>query len=368
MAFGIDPTSLSLSPTSYLQHRRARKSQDIQEAQYEKSSQDFADRFRESMISKEADRKARFAETEFNAEQKLLIEKAKLEQKTIADKAKTDKETRTWAENRTVEAIKNGSLTWDQYNEGVDYFLGVRTGQPAQQPQIEQPQFQPAGAEGGYDLRTEEAALEAEMARMNQPAQEEWQGVPYRMPEERAVQPAQEIVPPPVITAPKAPEVPQSVAGTDYEPEYVAIKERNKNRVKPKKVDYTKMGLLGKRKIVDIKAFNSDMKTFREDKYAGEKELREIVRDAKKIGKLTPAQQINFAEKILEVAAWQKDFSSYSARQVKWAKDLITKYTGGAGTEQVFGAEQEKLIQNNIQAYGKSREEVIKAMQAQGLL
>ena len=330
MAFGIDPTSLSLSPTSYLQHRRARKSQDIQEAQYEKSSQDFADRFRESMISKEADRKARFAETEFNAEQKLLIEKAKLEQKVLDDKMKEDKAIDTKAENMTITAIGNDQGTWEQFAEIKEHFRKILTGQSTQP--LQQPTFQPAGAEGGYDLRNEEAALEAEMARMNQPAQEEWQGVPYRMPEERAVQPAQEIVPPPVITAPKAPEVPQSVAGTDYEPEYVAIKERNKNRVKPKKVDYTKMGLLGKRKIVDIKAFNSDMKTFREDKYAGEKELREIVRDAKKIGKLTPAQQINFAEKILEVAAWQKDFSSYSARQVKWAKDLITKYTGGAGT------------------------------------
>ena len=325
MAFGISPDTLALRPSTLIQDRAGRESRAQQASQYQRSRQDAKDRFAESLVSQEASRqdardrfaesmasqeatrKADFAKTEYLSEQKLLIEKSKLDQKVLDDKSKADKDTRSWAEKSAESAIRAGRATYDQWNELVDYFVGVKTGQTGQPP-IQQPQ--PTGT------GNEEAELRAEMERIQQggqPVQQEWKGIPYPMPEqaeEVAQQPQQpqheytdaykamnpyiissikqaeepvDVTPAPVI--PQAKAIPQSVAGTDYEPDYVAIKDKLKSSIRPKKADYTTMGTLGKRKIVDTKAYNSDMKTWRKEKYAGEKELRGIVFDAKKAKK-----------------------------------------------------------------------------------
>jgi len=61
-------------------------------------------------------------------------------------------------------------------------------------------------------------------------------------------------------------------------------------------------------------------------------EIRTAKRKAEKEGKLTPVQQFSQASKIVESASYGETI--YTERQIKWAKDLITKYTGGAGTQE----------------------------------
>jgi hypothetical protein len=156
MAFGIPPSQLSLSPQSYLQHRRARKSQDIQEAQYQRSRLDAADRFAESMVSKEADRKSRFAELEFQEEQKLIRDRAKTKASLLDDIAKTKA-----AQDKDVKdtgfkaALDNNDLRNIKAYE--DLIRRTKYPDTVQAP-MPQPQFQPAGAEGGYDTRLDQPA------------------------------------------------------------------------------------------------------------------------------------------------------------------------------------------------------------------
>jgi len=58
------------------------------------------------------------------------------------------------------------------------------------------------------------------------------------------------------------------------------------------------------------------------------------VEEASKQKKLTPVQQLYQANKILEWGDESVKNHPYTVKQIKWAKDLITKHTGGAGTEQ----------------------------------
>ena len=53
---------------------------------------------------------------------------------------------------------------------------------------------------------------------------------------------------------------------------------------------------------------------------------------AEKEGKLTPVQQFSQASKIVESASYGETI--YTARQIKWAKDIVAKYTGGAATQE----------------------------------
>ena len=50
--------------------------------------------------------------------------------------------------------------------------------------------------------------------------------------------------------------------------------------------------------------------------------------------KTTPAQKISLAKEILEWGDESVKNHPYTVKQIKWAKDLITKYTGGAGTQE----------------------------------
>ncbi len=442
--FGIDPTSLSLSPAGYLQHRRARKAQDIGEAQFERN-----------LIEKEADRKARFAELQFDADQKLLIEKAKTEAKLLADEAKSTKEIRTWAENRANEAIKAGNATFDQWDELVDYFIGVKTGQ-ARQPQ---PQFQPAGAEGGYDLRTEEAALEEEMGRMKQAKQ---QPAPYtemiptvtggegsyvletqeNLPEElrkEQGQPARELTleeinkqildeykagqaptPAPVTPpAPRKPEIPEAVVKTRYAPEYRRETRQIKNATRT--INQIKKDEARLEKLIKSPAFSPNKKKYRDDlkklkarreKLKGkvdtsEKRLIAIERESgekweakrEKLEKPTSREAtrtknlIKYFEEINKGKITQSREEGFSHDEKKKLEPILKRYNAilkkegspelelyydtvgknkwrlreKAGTA-TSGNEQETLIQDNMRAYGKSREEVISALKAKGLL
>lgn len=282
--FGISPDTLALRPRTLIQDRSQRESRAQQALQYERSRQDAADRFSQSMASQEAKRKADFAKTQFLEEQKELREKAKLEQKSIDDKIKTDKEARKWAETQATTGMNNGSITAEQWQEAVDYYYRLKTGQAGQpQPQV---QFQPAGAEGGYDLRTEEAALEAEVGRMQQPQYQLKDPYTEMHPtmaggelgyalgtQEPATPPARELTLDEInqqalseaVAAkqakPKAPEIPEAVIKTRFASEY--RKKNNQIKKTTRTITQLDKQITSLEKAISNPAFNPNRKALK---------------------------------------------------------------------------------------------------------
>jgi len=167
--FGISPDTLALRPSTLIQDRantasRAQQASQYQEklkqqaVQIEQSRQDTADRFAQSMASQEEKRKADFAKVQFQAEQKLLIEKNKLEQKRVDREEADVKYNRNWAKNKAIEGYLDNEYPQERIPEAEEHFYNIRTGKiqapqaPAQQP----PQV------------NAQQALETEVARMNQ--------------------------------------------------------------------------------------------------------------------------------------------------------------------------------------------------------
>ena len=386
MAFGISPNTLALRPSTLIQDRAGRESRAQQASQYQRSRQDSRDKFAQTMASQEASRKADFAKTQFMAEHNMELQRAKTKAGLLEDIAKEDKRQQenilkqTQAIDKDINskawkaALDNGDAsTYSQYQDLIRKTLYPETVQQAPQFQPEQqpqPQVQPAGA------GNEEAELRAEMERIQQggqPVQQEWKGIPYPMPEqaeEVAQQPQQpqheytdaykamnpyiissikqaeepvDVTPAPVI--PQAKAIPRDVAGTDYEDKYTLLQEELKNAPEVSRKSFTKTGVFGKAKKFDQKGYSAAIKASNSAKTKIKKEMADIVFDAKKINKLTPAQQINFAQEILSYGTESVPGHPYTVRQIKWANDLISKYTGGAGTEQ-SGTQEKQLAEN----------------------
>ena len=84
--------------------------------------------------------------------------------------------------------------------------------------------------------------------------------------------------------------------------------------------------------------------------HIAENEIRTAKRKAEKEGKLTPVQQFSQASKIVESASYGETI--YTERQIKWAKDIVAKYTGGAeaggaGTSAQLRNQAKQTLQSN---------------------
>ena len=313
--FGIDPTSLALKPSTLIQDRAGRESRAQQASQYQRTRQDAKDRFAESMASQEASRKADFAKTQFMANHNMELQRAKTKAGLLEDMAKEDKrqQENLLKQKQTIDkdintkawkaALDSGDAsTYSQYQDLIRKTLYPETVQQA-------PQFQPAGAEGGYDLRTEQpqqnsgqpqyeltdpytqmqptvvggedsyvmgkaepeypVARETTLAGINKQA----------LDEAVAALPATQPKP-----APK-PQVPKEVAGTDYEDKYTLLQDELKNAPKVLRKDFTKTGVFGKAKKFDQKGYSAAIKASNSAKRKTKKEMADIVFDAKKAKK-----------------------------------------------------------------------------------
>ena len=221
--------------------------------------------------------------------------------------------------------------------------------------------FQPAGATGGYDLRTQQPTVQQEQAPT--PVQKSLQEQYHEGLKKQII----------TIDAEYKKKLRVKAVSDVYNPK--ASASQNEMRIKSK---YNELLKTAKEKNTEanLKLISAKSKievAKQKAEKANQKEKKAIEKEMKKAGNPTQAQ-ITLAKQALSTGGLGTGYTAEEMeKHTKWAKGIQSRVIamGGAvqaGTEQVFGAEQEKLIQNNIQAYGKSREEVIKAMQAQGLL
>ena len=80
--------------------------------------------------------------------------------------------------------------------------------------------------------------------------------------------------------------------------------------------------------------YNELLKTAKEKNTEANLKLISAKSKAEEKQKTTPAQKISLAKEILEWGDESVKNHPYTVKQIKWAKDLITKYTGGAGTQE----------------------------------
>ena len=216
--------------------------------------------------------------------------------------------------------------------------------------------------------------------------QDEWKGVPYRRPEQAPAQPEikKGYTPPSDIAD-------LSTGDRDVlESIHKQLKPLNEAKLRQEAniEAYGKYGAGTKAKIAAISIYNnkikqieSDNKKVKSELIKTQNEVREnkrkakkaIEKEMKKAGNPTQAQ-ITLAKQALSPDGLGAGYTAEEMeKHTKWAKGIQARViamggAGQAGTEQAFGAEQEKLIQENIQAHGRSREEIIQALKAKGLL
>jgi len=393
--FGIDPNTLALRPSTLIQDRAGRESRAQQASQYQRTRQDSRDKFAQTMASQEATRKADFAKTQFMANHNLELQRAKTKAGLLEDMANEKKRVTNQIESRahtdTTTYIKNGFATADQYQQIKSRFISLYTGQaPAPQPTAQpQPQVQPQqnsgqpqyeltdpytqmqpviGAEGemGYALgnranKPYEQWTEQDIAAAKAQGTLPWELQPIKEPtladinkgvldEAVAALPASQPKP-----APK-PQVPQSVAGTDYEEKYTLLQEELKNAPKVSRKSFTKTGAFGKAKKFDQKGYSAAIKASNSAKRKTKKEMADIVIDAKQVGKLTIAEakyiddflygETGLIESVDGKNTPEKIKSEWNKRKNSIPKKLraIIEQRIGQETEDEVSAEIDKLL------------------------
>jgi len=321
MAFGINPDTLVLRPSTLIQDRAGRESRAQQASQYQRSRQDSRDKFAQTMASQEATRKADFAKTQFMANHNLELQRAKTKAGLLEDMAKEDKrqQENLLKQKQTIDkdintkawkaALDNGDAsTYSQYQDLIRKTLYPETvqqapqsiqqpvpqQQPVQQNQSGQPQYKLTdpytqqypviGAEGEMGYALGKAEPEYPIARETILADINKQALDEAVAAKQASQPK---------PAPKT-QVPKEVAGTDYEDKYTLLQEELKNAPEVSRKSFTKTGAFGKAKKFDQKGYSSAIKTSNSAKRTIKKEMADIVFDAKKAKK--EEQKVTIAE------------------------------------------------------------------------
>jgi len=207
--------------------------------------------------------------------------------------------------------------------DNLELLKQVQAGQQTTQPTVTQPATQAPQQQGIMGLLAQK--------------QDEWKGVPYKMPEAPSPTPAtkQAYTPPADIAD-------LSTGDRDVlESIHKQLKPLNEAKLRQEAniEAYGKYGAGTKANIAAISIFNnkikqieSDNKKVKSELIKTQNEVRENKRKAGKEGKLTPVQQFSQASKIVESASYGETI--YTARQIKWAKDIVAKYTGGAATQE----------------------------------
>ena len=178
--------------------------------------------------------------------------------------------------------------------------------------------FQPAGATGGYDLRTQQPTVQQEQAPT--PVQKSLQ--------EQYIEGVQKQIIP--IDAEYKKKLRVKAVSDVYNPK--ASASQNEMRIKSK--------------------YNELLKTAKEKNTEANLKLISAKSKAEEKQKTTPAQKISLAKEILEWGDESVKNHPYTVKQIKWAKDLITKHTGGAGTEQSGTQETRNKALQTLQSKG----------------
>jgi len=206
------------------------------------------------------------------------------------------------------------------------------------------------GATGGYDTRNDQVNVQQPQQQgimgLLAQKQDEWKGVPYKMPE-----------------APAQPEIKSGYTPPSDIADYIDVGSRDvlerihkkiipltpESKAKLKKeaslAAYGRGGTSEQKQANAMSIYNKLLKERKSKNDSAEiekinkvNEIRTAKRKAEKEGKLTPVQQFSQASKIVESASYGETI--YTERQIKWAKDIVAKYTGGAATQEK--ATQEK--------------------------